>query len=277
LATPTRLQVGGGGAGGGDWWRYCACSEVSGTTRKLHSHSPTHPLTHALTHALTHSLMDNPLDPHPCHHAGGMALRFYASVRVEIRKSTPIKDSDAVVGYTTVCKVVKNKVAPPLRSATFDMIFGQGISRDGELLDEGLRLGLVRKSGAWFRLRSNELATLGGSVVGGADDAAATAAAAAAGEAEAAVAAAAGEGGTVAAGDSSEDPEGDGEVPMGQGREKAKAYLRANPDVAARLAAEIRRRGKAPGSVENVEAGDDDDHAEVEGSGSKLSKSSAAD
>ena len=71
-------------------------------------------------------------------------------MRIEVRKSTPLKNADDIVGHTTVCKVVKNKVGPPLKTATFDMIFGQGISREGELLDEGEALGLVQKSGAWY-------------------------------------------------------------------------------------------------------------------------------
>ena len=84
--------------------------------------------------------------------AGGNALKFYSSVRLEVRKSTVLKDADEIVGHTTVCKVVKNKVAPPLRTATFDMIFGEGVSHEGELLDEGVRLGLVQRSGAWYKL-----------------------------------------------------------------------------------------------------------------------------
>ena len=72
-------------------------------------------------------------------------------MRLEIRKSTPLKSSDEIVGHTTVVKVVKNKVAPPLRSATFDLVFGKGICKEGELLDEGVRLGLVTRSGAWFK------------------------------------------------------------------------------------------------------------------------------
>eukprot|EP00750_Incisomonas_marina_P031565 INCI8238.2.p1 GENE.INCI8238.2~~INCI8238.2.p1 ORF type:complete len:238 (-),score=41.63 INCI8238.2:1620-2333(-) len=84
--------------------------------------------------------------------SGGNALKFYSSVRLEVRKSTVLKDADEIVGHTTVCKVVKNKVAPPLRTATFDMIFGEGVSHEGELLDEGVRLGLVQRSGAWYKL-----------------------------------------------------------------------------------------------------------------------------
>ena len=81
---------------------------------------------------------------------GGRALKFYASVRIDIRRIASIKDGDAVVGGRTRVKVVKNKVAPPFREAEFDVMYGEGISRTGDLLDLGVEKRIVEKSGAWF-------------------------------------------------------------------------------------------------------------------------------
>jgi recombination protein RecA len=88
---------------------------------------------------------------------GGKALKFYASVRLDVRRIESLKDGTDFVGNRTRVKVVKNKVAPPFKQAEFDIIYGQGISREGSLLDLGVEQGFVRKAGAWFTYDSDQL------------------------------------------------------------------------------------------------------------------------
>ena len=114
---------------------------------------------------------------------GGNALKFYASVRLDIRRIGAIKDREEVVGNQTRVKVVKNKVAPPFKQVEFDIMYGEGISKNGELVDLGVKAGVVEKSGAWFSYDSQRL---------------------------------------------------------GQGRENAKAFLKANPEAAAKIERSIR-------------------------------------
>ncbi|AOO83157.1 MULTISPECIES: recombinase RecA [Bosea] len=115
---------------------------------------------------------------------GGNALKFYASVRLDIRRISTLKDREEATGNQVRVKVVKNKVAPPFKQVEFDIMFGEGISKVGELVDLGVKAGMVEKSGAWFSFDSQRL---------------------------------------------------------GQGRENAKAFLKANPDVAAKIEATIRQ------------------------------------
>ena len=88
---------------------------------------------------------------------GGKALKFYASVRIDVRRTQTLKDGDQPVGNRTKAKVVKNKMAPPFKQAEFDILYGQGISREGGLLDLGVENGIVRKSGSWYTYGSDQL------------------------------------------------------------------------------------------------------------------------
>jgi len=134
---------------------------------------------------------------------GGNALKFYASVRLDIRRIGAIKDRDEVIGNQTRVKVVKNKVAPPFKQVEFDIMYGQGISKTGELLDLGVKAGVVEKSGSWFSHDGDRI---------------------------------------------------------GQGREQAKTFLAAHPDIADRIEAAI--RNNAGLIAQNLALGGSDKDAE---------------
>ena len=88
---------------------------------------------------------------------GGNALKFYASVRIDIRRIGSIKQKEEVIGNQTKIKIVKNKVAPPFRVVEFDIMYNSGISKDGEIIDLGVKLGIIEKSGAWFAYKGNKI------------------------------------------------------------------------------------------------------------------------
>ncbi|MGN1215692.1 MAG: DNA recombination/repair protein RecA, partial [Candidatus Cryptobacteroides sp.] len=89
---------------------------------------------------------------------GGNALKFYASVRIDVRRVTQLKDGEEALGNRTRVKVVKNKMAPPFKKAEFDIVYGEGISKVGEVIDLGVEYGVINKSGSWFSYNDQRLA-----------------------------------------------------------------------------------------------------------------------
>jgi recombination protein RecA len=132
--------------------------------------------------------------------SGGNALKFYASVRLDIRRIGAIKERDEVIGNQTRVKVVKNKLAPPFKQVEFDIMYGEGVSKTGELIDLGVKANVVEKSGSWFSYDSQRI---------------------------------------------------------GQGRENAKQFLKDNPDVAAKIEAQVRQNSGVV--AEAIMAGEDKD------------------
>jgi recombination protein RecA len=88
---------------------------------------------------------------------GGRALKFYSTIRLEVRRSEQLKMGDGIVGNKTSVKVVKNKVAPPFKSATIDIMYGEGVSHEGELIDLAVDAGIIDKSGAWFSYNGEKI------------------------------------------------------------------------------------------------------------------------
>jgi recombination protein RecA len=89
--------------------------------------------------------------------SGGNALKFYSSIRLDVRRIAALKEGDAVVGNRTRVKVVKNKVAPPFKQTEFDILYGEGISREGEIIDMGVKLNIVDTSGAWYSYNGDRI------------------------------------------------------------------------------------------------------------------------
>jgi recombination protein RecA len=129
---------------------------------------------------------------------GGNALKFYASVRLDIRRIGAIKKGDEIIGNQTRVKVVKNKVSPPFKMAEFEILYGEGISREGEIIDHGVAQGIIEKAGSWYSYGTDRI---------------------------------------------------------GQGKENVRAYLKANPEIAAEIEAQIRAK-LLPDTVKSDDASD---------------------